>query len=137
MNLYGGVPQYISPLNKSSSINHTLNVYLFKKSINIIHQDNKSVLCMHQDQSVISCKYKFMNLFIHTRYYYFSNDKACKLLHAQIELYQEQGSGAEILFDALAPLLFNKLRLQLQLCSGNYTFQFEILFRNIYYKKER
>ena len=48
-----------------------------------------------------------------------------------------QGPGAENFFEAPAPapLLFNQLwlRLQFQICSGNFTFQFEILICNIYY----
>ena len=50
-----------------------------------------------------------------------------------------QGPGTENFFDAPspAPFLFNKLWLQFQICSGNFTFQVEILIRNIYYKKER
>ena len=51
----------------------------------------------------------------------------------------KQGPGAEQFFDtpAPAPLLFNKLWFwpQLQICSCNFTFQFEILIHNIYYKK--
>ena len=54
----------------------------------------------------------------------------------------EQGPGAEKFFDAPAPapLLLNKLwllRLQLQIGSSNFTFQFEMLIRNIYFKNER
>ena len=43
-----------------------------------------------------------------------------------------QGPGAEQFFHAQAPLLFNKLwlRLQLQICSDNFTFKFEILIHN-------
>ena len=52
-----------------------------------------------------------------------------------------QGPGDEQFFEApaTAPLLFNKLwlRLQLQISSGNFIFQFDILIHNIYYKKER
>ena len=62
----------------------------------------------------------------------FSEKRSC-------EVGEKQGPGAEQFFDAPAPLLFNKLwlRLQLQISSSNFTFQFEILIHNIYYKEER
>ena len=60
-------------------------------------------------------------------------------LHENLDF--KQGPGAEKFCDAPAPalLLFNKLWLQLhlQISSGNFAFQFEILICNIYFKKER
>ena len=43
------------------------------------------------------------------------------------QVFSQQGHGAKKFFDTLAPalLLFNKLWLQLQIGSGNFTFQFE------------
>ena len=52
------------------------------------------------------------------------------------DISEVQGPGAEKFFEtpAPAPLLFNKLWLQLQIGPGNFNFHFEILICNICYK---
>ena len=58
------------------------------------------------------------------------------ILNVLNDFYFWQEPGVEKFFEAPAPLLFNKLWLRLRKCSGNFTFQFEILICNICYKKE-